>query len=70
MSETEKSERPRLVSRALRSLGALQMLAELLEIDDLETSCSDLPGEIGLTVSDLLSELVDRFTERGEVKKK
>jgi len=62
MSETEKSERPRLISKALQSLGALQMLAELLEIDNFETSCADMSGEIGLTVSDLLSELVIRFT--------
>lgn len=66
MSETEKIERPLLVNMALRSLGALQMLAELLGIDDFETGCSDVSGEIGLTVSDLLSELATRFIERGD----
>lgn len=67
MRDVKKIERLKLAIKALQSLGALQMLAELLEIDDFETHFTDPEGEAGYTVSDLLSELAVRFSTKGTV---
>ena len=68
MSETEKTERPRIISKALQYLGALQAFAELLNIDDFEPGYIDQSGELSFSVSDTLSELVVVFSSQEEKK--
>lgn len=62
MSESKNIDRPMIVSKALQHLGALQAMAELLNIDDFEPGYLDRSGERSYSVSDIMSGLVIVFT--------